>query len=66
VLSFDRADFENRRLKNEKLDIAIVGLLHLQDDISPELAAEVVKHIQVRGVYIASEAVKAAVADRTE
>lgn len=65
VLTYNRADFENRKQKNEKLKIAIVGLLQLQDDISPELAAEVVESIQVRGIFIASEAVKAAIANRT-
>jgi Arc/MetJ-type ribon-helix-helix transcriptional regulator len=66
VLTYNRADFETRKQKNEKLNIAIVGLLHFQDDISPELAAEVVESIQVRGIFIASEAVKAAIADRIE
>jgi Arc/MetJ-type ribon-helix-helix transcriptional regulator len=65
VLTYNRADFEKRKQKNEKLKIAIVGLLQLQDDISPELAAEVVESIQVRGIFIASEAVKAAIANRT-
>jgi Arc/MetJ-type ribon-helix-helix transcriptional regulator len=66
VLTFDRADFERRKQKNEKLKIAIVGLLQLQNDISPELALEVVEQISVHGVFIASEAVKAALADRTK
>jgi hypothetical protein len=66
VLTYNRADFEKRKQKNEKLNIAIVGLLHLQGDISPELAAEVVESIQVRGIFTASEAVKAAIADRIE
>jgi Arc/MetJ-type ribon-helix-helix transcriptional regulator len=66
VLTYNRADFEKRKQKNEKLKIAIVGLLHLQDDITPELAAEVVESIQVRGIFIASDAVKAAIADRLE
>jgi Arc/MetJ-type ribon-helix-helix transcriptional regulator len=66
VLTYNRADFEKRKQKNEKLKIAIVGLLHFQDDISPELASEVVESVQVRGIFIASEAVKVAIADRIE
>lgn len=66
VLIFNRADFEKLKNKNEKLNIAIVGLLHLQEDISPELAAEVVERIKLRGIFSASEAVKAAIADRIE
>ena len=66
VLSFDRADFEHRKQTNERLKIAIVGLLHFQNDISPELAAEVVESIRVRGIFIAPDVVKAAVEDRME
>jgi Arc/MetJ-type ribon-helix-helix transcriptional regulator len=64
VLSYNRADFEKWKIKNQKVTIAVVGLLHLQNDIPPELASEVVESIQVRGVFIASEALKAALADR--
>lgn len=64
VLSYNRADFEKHRQKDEKLNIAIVGLLHLQNDITPELASAVVESIQLRGMLIASEAIKAALADR--
>ena len=64
VLSYDRSDLEKRKEKGEKMTIAIMGLLHLHDDISPELAAEVIESIRVRGVCLASEAVKAALADR--
>jgi Arc/MetJ-type ribon-helix-helix transcriptional regulator len=64
VLSYNRASLEKRREKDEKLNIAIVGLLHLQNDITPELASAVVESIQLRGMLVASEAVKAALADR--
>jgi Arc/MetJ-type ribon-helix-helix transcriptional regulator len=64
VVTYNRADFEKWKAKNEKLSLAIVGLLHLQDDIPPALAAEVVESIKVRGIFNASDAVKAAIADR--
>jgi len=64
VLSYDRSDFEKIKQKGEKLTIAIMGLLHLQDDISPELAGEVVESIRVRGVFIAKEDLKAALLER--
>jgi Arc/MetJ-type ribon-helix-helix transcriptional regulator len=64
VLSYDRTDLEKRKEKGEKMTIAIMGLLHLHDDISADLAAEVIESVRVRGVFIASEAVKAALADR--
>jgi hypothetical protein len=41
-------------------------MLHLQDDIPPELAAEVIEEIKVRGIFNASDAVKAALADRVK
>jgi Arc/MetJ-type ribon-helix-helix transcriptional regulator len=66
VLTFNRTDFERLRQNNERLKIAIVGLLHFQNDISPELAAEVVESISVRGIFIAPDVVKAAVEDRME
>jgi Arc/MetJ-type ribon-helix-helix transcriptional regulator len=64
VLTYSRSDLEKRKAKGEKYNIAALGVLHLQSDISPELAAEVIDKVQVRGMFIASEAVKAALADR--
>ena len=64
VLSYDRNDLVKRKEKGEKLTIAVMGLLHLHDDITTELATEVIESIRVRGVLIASEAVKTALADR--
>jgi Arc/MetJ-type ribon-helix-helix transcriptional regulator len=64
VLSYDRGDLEKRKLKGEMLNLAVMGMLHLHDDISAELAVEVIESVQVRGMFIASEAVKAALADR--
>jgi Arc/MetJ-type ribon-helix-helix transcriptional regulator len=64
VLSYDRSDLEKRKGKGEKLKITILGLLHLHDDISAELAAEVIESVKVLGIFIASDEVKAALADR--
>lgn len=66
VISYNRHDLEKYHQRGEKLSLAIVGLLHLQNDISPELAAEVVERLQVRGIFAASEAVKLALAGRIE
>jgi Arc/MetJ-type ribon-helix-helix transcriptional regulator len=66
VLIFSRTDFEKLRQKNERLNISIVGLLTFQSDITPELAAEVVESIRVRGIFIAPDVVKAAVEDRMQ
>lgn len=64
VLTYNRADLEKRKQKAEKLDIAVVGMLQLQNDISPELAVETIHSIRLRGMFVASEAVKAALAER--
>ena len=64
ALIYDRADLEKYRVKREKIKITILGYLHLADDISPQLAKEVVESIQVRGIFRASDEVKAALVDR--
>jgi Arc/MetJ-type ribon-helix-helix transcriptional regulator len=64
VLSYDRSDLEKHKAKGEKMTFTIVGLLHLQEDIPASLAAEVIETVQVRGIFIASEAVKTVLADR--
>lgn len=64
AVSYDRAEFEKKRAAGEKLEIRVVGVLHLDEAITPELAQAVISLIEVRGVFRASEAVKAALADR--
>ena len=63
---YSRSDLERWKAKGEKMKLNIVGLLTLANDIPAELAAEVVESLQVRGVFIASEEVKAALADRVK
>jgi Arc/MetJ-type ribon-helix-helix transcriptional regulator len=64
VLLYSRTDLEKYKQKGEKMKMTVMGLLSLADDISPELAREVIESIQVRGIFQASEKVKAALADR--
>ncbi len=64
VLSFSRSDLEKWKAKGEKRKITILGLLHLHEDIPADLAAEVIGSIKLLGIFIASEEVKAALADR--
>ena len=64
VLVFDRSDLEKYKQKGEKVKWTIVGLLHLSNDITPELALDVIESIQVRGIFQASAEVKTALADR--
>jgi Arc/MetJ-type ribon-helix-helix transcriptional regulator len=64
ALHYDRADFELRKARGEKLRITVVGLLHLADDISPDLARQVIESIQVHGIFQANQTVKQALSDR--
>ena len=60
VLVYDRADFERRKAKGEKVNMTVVGMLNLASDIPVDLALDVIESVQVRGVFNASEALKAA------
>ena len=64
AMSYNKADLEKFKSKGEKIKVSLVGFLNLANDISPELAREVIESIQVRGVFHASEAVKAALEER--
>ena len=64
VIMYDRPDFERHLAAGEKIKLVVVGVLRLAEDISPDLAAAVIESIQVRGIFQASEAVKAVLADR--
>ncbi len=64
VLYYSKSDFEKYRQRGEKIKMTVVGLLHLANDITPELARAAVESIEVRGIFNASEEVKAALADR--
>jgi Arc/MetJ-type ribon-helix-helix transcriptional regulator len=64
ALSYDRSDLEKRKAKGEKLKISVLGLLHLHDDISADLAAGAIESIKVLGIFIASDEIKNVLADR--
>lgn len=66
VYHFNRADLERVKAEGKSLTITAIGLLHLAEDISPELVAETIEKIRVRGVFRAPEAVKQALADRVD
>ena len=64
VLVYDHRDLEARLAKGEMLDIRIVGMVVLAQSITPELARQAIRSIQVYGVLRASPEVKDALADR--
>lgn len=64
VLHYNHVDLERARDRSEKLNLKIIGILSLDKDIPADLAGEVIESIQVRGVFSASDEVKAVLADR--
>ena len=64
VLVYDKADLEKLKLKGEKLELKVIGFLHLANDITPELARDVIESIQCHGIFQASDAVRTVLADR--
>jgi Arc/MetJ-type ribon-helix-helix transcriptional regulator len=61
---YSRAELEKTVASNEQLDIHVLGLATIDDDVTPELARAAIASIHVLGAFIASNAVKAALADR--
>lgn len=64
VLKYSREDLLKARQKGVQLDVRAIGSVTLSKDIEPELALATIQRIQVHGVLKASEAVKAALAER--
>jgi Arc/MetJ-type ribon-helix-helix transcriptional regulator len=66
VLSYDRAHLARMKARHKKMAVTVIGVLRFQADVTPELARDVVESVRVRGVFTASEEVKAALADRMQ
>lgn len=64
AVSYDRNDLEKWKRSGEQRTLNILGVLHLHDDIPPELASTVIGTIKLLGIFIASDDVKAALAER--
>jgi Arc/MetJ-type ribon-helix-helix transcriptional regulator len=64
VLHYDRRLLERLKDKGERIRVTVVGMLSLSKDVPAELASEVITSVRVHGVFQASDAVKAALADR--
>jgi Arc/MetJ-type ribon-helix-helix transcriptional regulator len=59
-----RADLERAVAAGERLKIQVLGLARIDNDVSPELAQAAIESVSVLGVFQASAAVRAALADR--
>ncbi|MEZ0397119.1 MAG: CopG family transcriptional regulator [Anaerolineales bacterium] len=64
VFVYTRKDLERLKERGDKVKLTVVGLLVLTDDIPADLAQAVVESVQVRGIFQASQEVRAALADR--
>ena len=60
-----RAELEALRERGEVMELRVLGLATIADDVSPELAAETISHVEVLGAFKASAPVRAALRDRT-
>ena len=65
ALVYTRRMLEESRAAGRHVPIRVVGFLSIAEDVSPDLAREVIESVKVRGIFRASKAVKAALADRT-
>jgi Arc/MetJ-type ribon-helix-helix transcriptional regulator len=61
---YSRAELEKTVAAGEQLEIQVLGLATIDDDVTPELARAAIASIHVLGAFIATGAVKAALADR--
>ena len=62
---YSREELEAVRAAGEKLHIRMLGLATIDEDVTPDLARETIASVHVLGALQASNAVKAALADRT-
>jgi Arc/MetJ-type ribon-helix-helix transcriptional regulator len=63
MLVYDSSDLEKYHARGEMMEIRLMGVLVL-NSVSAELARATIKSISVKGVFRASDEVKAALADR--
>ena len=64
ILRYGRKALEHHKAKGERIDINVIGSCTIGSDVSPQLASEVIERMRVRGIFSASDAVKAVLADR--
>lgn len=64
ILTYDRAHLEKLAQRGERLTIRVLGMLLIDDDVSPELAQQTIESIKVLGTFKANKAIQEALADR--
>jgi len=61
---YTRQELEAVRAAGQQMQIRVLGLVSIDDDVSPELALATIDSINVLGAFHASDAVKRALAER--
>jgi Arc/MetJ-type ribon-helix-helix transcriptional regulator len=64
IFEWGRKDLEKTVAKGERKSFNVIGILVIDDDVTPELADQAIESIRVRGSFRASPAVKEALKDR--
>ena len=64
IFEYSRKDLEKTVSKGERKGFNIIGMLVLNNDITPELANQAIESIRVRGVFKAPASLKEALKDR--
>lgn len=64
VIRYNHKELEQSCAGGRRLRIAVVGMLILAPDVSPEFALETIESVKVAGVFRARQAVKDALRDR--
>ena len=64
IFNWGRKDLERTVAKGERKSFNVIGMLVIDDDVSPELADQAIETIRVRGSFRANPAVREILKDR--
>lgn len=66
IVRYNKKALERYRSEGRQVDLRIIGLVAIDNDVSPELALSTIRSIKVLGTFRASAAVRKALQDRIE
>ena len=66
IFDWGRKDLEKALAKGERKSFNVIGMLIIEDDVTPELADQAIASIRVRGSFRASPEVKEVLKDRIQ
>lgn len=65
IVKLRRRDLEELKASGKKTSIEVVGMLFVDDDVSPELAMDTIDSVNVYGPVLASNEVRSVLMSRT-